>query len=291
MKISQRKMQTAVKNIPEMYAPSTSPDLKLFVYDFKMTEDTVKTKVKLSMNMLSFLQIGRKQVHFADTAVAVNKSQSLLIKNGNCLWTELLDTEEVYFCKLFFFSNEKLLAFLQKHQIDHKPLTEERPWFAIGNDDFISSYLDTLSTISRTPSQYRMEMLTLKLEEILLYLIGRYGDAFKGFLHSLISENVSNFKQVVESNAYSGLRTEELAFLCNMSLSTFKRHFVKTYNQPPGKWLRETRLQKAKEMLEQGEAKPSEIFYQLGYNNLSNFSAAFKARFGFAPKDACCSVD
>ena len=95
-----------IENIPEIYIKDNQKKLDLFVYDFKMTNDVVKSKVNLGMNMFSFLQVGKKQVHFARTTVAVNKDQSLLLKKGNWLWTELLDTETIYYCKLFFFSEK-----------------------------------------------------------------------------------------------------------------------------------------------------------------------------------------
>jgi hypothetical protein len=53
------------------------------------------------MNMFSFLQVGKKQVHFADTSITLNSKQSLLLKR-KLAWTELLDTEAIYYCKLFF---------------------------------------------------------------------------------------------------------------------------------------------------------------------------------------------
>ena len=89
----------------------------------------------------------------------------------------------------------------------------------------------------------------------------------------------------MESNVYSNLRLEEIAFLCNMSLSTFKRHFTSEYNEAPGKWLKDKRLQKAKELLQEGQLKASDIYLEIGYNNLSNFSIAFKNKFGISPKD------
>ena len=58
------------------------------------------------MNMFSFLQVGKKQVHFANNPISINKKQSLLLKKGNWLWTELLDIEAIYYCKLFFFTKE-----------------------------------------------------------------------------------------------------------------------------------------------------------------------------------------
>lgn len=65
-----------------------------------------------------------------------------------------------------------------------------------------------------------------------------------------------------------------------MSLSTFKRNFINEYATSPGKWLQNQRLQKAKETWEKGNLKPPEIYLDLGYNNLSNFSFAFKNKFG-----------
>ena len=73
----------SIENIPEVYIIDKKKSPELFVYDFKMTSDVVKSKVNLGMNMFSFLQIGKKQVHFAGTSVAVNKDQSLLLKKGN----------------------------------------------------------------------------------------------------------------------------------------------------------------------------------------------------------------
>lgn len=105
----------SIENIPEIYIDTNKQSPELLVYDFKMTTDVVKSKVNLSMNMFSFLQVGKKQVHFAGTAVAVNKDQSLLLKKGNWLWTELLEAETIYYCKLFFFSENKLKEFLKKH--------------------------------------------------------------------------------------------------------------------------------------------------------------------------------
>jgi len=36
-------------------------------------------------------------------------------------------------------------------------------------------------------------------------------------------------------------------------------------------------------ILEKGELKPSDIYLDFGYNNLSNFSIAFKNKFGKSP--------
>ncbi|WP_452231226.1 helix-turn-helix domain-containing protein [Lacinutrix sp. MEBiC02404] len=274
-----------IENIPEIFIKEKKESLDLFVYDFKMTTDVVKSKVNLGMNMFSFLQVGKKQVHFAGNAVAVNKDQSLLLKKGNWLWTELLDTEAIYYCKLFFFSENKLTDFLSKYTNNIKPQKEDVPYFVIENDDYIAAFISSLSSSTFIDHSYSNALLSLKFEEIMLYMLNKYGDKFEYYLHSLISKEVSLFKNTVESNVYSNLKLEEIAFLCNMSLSTFKRHFTNEYKEPPGKWLQDKRLQKAKELLQGGDLKASDIYLDIGYNNLSNFSVAFKNKFGISPTD------
>ncbi len=274
-----------IENIPQVYLADKSHTPDLFIYDFRMTSDVVKTKVNLGMHMFSFLQVGKKQIHFADTSVLVDNSQSLLIKQGNSLWTELLDNEDIYCCKLLFFSEKRLQDFLNHHLQGRKKPTETTPYFVIENDAYLLSYLNTLSTIA-TPSPASMaELLSVKFDELLLYLTNKYKTVFENYLLSLVSQEVSSFKKTVEQNVYSPLSLGEISFLCNMSLSTFKRHFINEYNATPGKWLREQRLVKAKELLAKGDKKSSDIYHELGYSNLSNFSSAFKNKFGMSPTE------
>jgi len=275
----------SIENIPEIYLKKDEPIQDVLVYDFKMTTDVVKSKVNLSMNMFSFLQIGKKQVHFADASVMVNKEQSLLIRKGNWLWTELLDNDNIYYCKLLFFSEDRLKAFLERYTHKQECLKDEIPFFVIENDDYIASYLDSLSRMSAIPSSLNDNLLSVKFEEIMLYLTAKYGQKFELYLHSLISKEISPFKKIIESNVYSNLKLEEIAFLCHMSLSTFKRNFIAEYNESPGKWLQDKRLQRAKELLQDGNLKASDIYLDFGYSNLSNFSIAFKNKFGISPAE------
>ncbi|MCW5961586.1 MAG: helix-turn-helix transcriptional regulator [Pyrinomonadaceae bacterium] len=271
-------------NIPEIFLTEKNENRDLFVYDFKMTNDVFKSKVNLEMNMFSFLQVGRKQVHFAGTSVAVNKDQSLLLKKGNWLWTELLDTEAVYYCKLLFFSEKILREFLKKHTESKEVRKKRSPYFIIRNDAYIASYIDSLTIINRTSAVSIENLLAVKFEELMLYLLQKYGRKFESYLNSLIVSKSSPFKKIVESKIHSNLKLEEIAFLCNMSLSTFKRHFIREFKMSPGKWIQNERLQKAKEMLEKGK-KPSEVYFNFGYSDLSNFSIAFKNKFGISPKE------
>lgn len=274
-----------IQNFPEIFLPSNLKSPELFVYDYKMTDDVVNVKANLNLNLFSFLQTGHKKVNFANTCVEVNKNQSILIKSGNRLFTELLTDQEIYFCKLFFFSQKRVEEYLEKHKKQYTVCkTNSQPYFIIENDNYIKTFINSLSSIMQFNSDDIPNLLEVKLDEILLYLTYKYKEDFIDFLQSLIQvESKSNFKRITESNLNSNLKLEEIAFLCNQSLSTFKRHFISEYKESPGKYLKQKRLQLAKEILEKGKEKPSEIFHYFGYNNLSNFSIAFKNEFKISP--------
>lgn len=275
----------AIENIPDSLVEGSGAMPDLYVYDLKMAQNVFNSKVQLSLHMFSFLRRCRKQVHFPSASVAVNESQSLLIKSGNCIWSELLDNDDAYYCKLLFFSDQKLSAFLAKAGIPKSPANTSGPCFTIENDAYIHAYLDSLSMIVNGSSGLPEKLLAVKFEELMVYLIGKYGRDFELYLHSLVDREASGFRSILESNVNSNLSLEDIAFLCHMSLSTFKRYFIREYRTSPGKWFRERRLQKAHEILAEGKLTSSDIYIQFGYNNLSNFSAAFKNRFGKYPTE------
>lgn len=279
-----------ILNIPESYLPPASPQPELLFHDFRMTEDVIKSKVQLSMHMFSFLRTGRKVVHIEDAFVNVNTEQSLLIRTGNALWTELPDTGDIYCCKLLFFSDAVLQRFLNQHPDAGTTVEDSVPYFIIANDAYLQAYIQTLETMAMIDPARQSELLELKFNEILLYLRTKYGSSFISFLHSLAASSTPGFRQIVEKHVHTALKVREIAFLCNMSLSTFKRHFIETYGQAPGQWYKSRRLESARALLMNGSHKPSDIYLDFGYNNLSNFSAAFKTRFGLSPRDACRHV-
>lgn len=202
--------------------------------------------------------------------------------------TELLNKNTVYFCKLLFFSQKKIEDFLQKHtdsfSLPNIRIEKDVPFFVIENDQYIKSFIQSLCCIQQMKDGIAENLLVVKFEEIMLYLLHKYQEIFVQYLGSLVSSaNYSSFRKTVDLYTYSNLRLEEIAFLCNMSLSTFKRHFINEYQVPPGKWLLQKRLIKAKEILRKGLRKPSDIYADSGYNNFSNFCTAFKNEFGYSP--------
>lgn len=80
------------------------------------------------------------------------------------------------------------------------------------------------------------------------------------------------------------LEIASLAARCGVSRQYLYRVFIRTFGVSPGDALRNRRLNAAyRELIEHPECSASEICYRCGFNDLSYFYRAFRARFGCAP--------
>ncbi|GEP49476.1 hypothetical protein FNO01nite_01480 [Flavobacterium noncentrifugens] len=78
---------------------------------------------------------------------------------------------------------------------------------------------------------------------------------------------------------------KRFAFLTGRSLSAFKRDFVGIFNDTPNRWLVKKRLEEAHFRISKKHQKATDIYLDLGFEDLSHFSFAFRKKFGFNPTD------
>jgi len=79
--------------------------------------------------------------------------------------------------------------------------------------------------------------------------------------------------------------TFHLARKMNLSESQIYRKLKAITGKSTAVFIRSVRLQKAKELLQTSDKSISEIAYEVGFNDPSWFSRAFKEEFGYAPSD------
>jgi AraC-like DNA-binding protein len=89
----------------------------------------------------------------------------------------------------------------------------------------------------------------------------------------------------MEKNFMFNLPLEKFGYLTGRSLTTFKRDFQKAFNATPQLWLTQKRLELAHYQFVEKKKKPVDVCYEVGFENLSHFSFAFKKHFGYAPTD------
>lgn len=271
-----RIMSSVIHTLPEDFHIGAA-DTAIFFYT--NSRPSVKNKVVFTKNLLCIVQHGEKEVHNAAGKEVISNNEMLLLPAGSTLMSERTPDDQ-YEAILIFFGNKTLTDFCVRHKIVFK---EKEPIsnFKISQDAFLKNFCHSLHLLKQ---RGHTEMDAFKIQEILGYISTSTPGLFAHFTAQALSGRSGiKLKQVVEKNLHKGLTTEELAFLCDMSVSTFKRHFAGLYKMPPKKYFLQQKMEQAKLLLSLKQ-RPSEIYSDLGYENLSAFSTEFKKHFGMSPK-------
>ncbi|MDO9377012.1 MAG: helix-turn-helix domain-containing protein [Ferruginibacter sp.] len=94
-----------------------------------------------------------------------------------------------------------------------------------------------------------------------------------------------DLQSYMEKNFMFNLPLEKFGYLTGRSLTTFKRDFGKIFEVTPQRWLTQKRLELAHYHFIENKRKPIDVCYEVGFENLSHFSYAFKKYFGYPPTD------
>lgn len=112
--------------------------------------------------------------------------------------------------------------------------------------------------------------------------------ASSSFAHSsrsTESRRVQKVKEYINENYNKPLTLAEMAALVGMSPVAFSRFFRVRTGRTLSDYIIDIRLGFAARMLVDSTKNVSEICYECGFNNLSNFNRTFKAKKGFTPRD------
>lgn len=243
------------------------------------------------MNAISLVISGEKTMHFANQTVKIKDGEFHFLSAGNCVVTMELPKTKPLESILIFFTHESLADFYIKYDKKIKSLRNATPthteaYIAFKKDTFILHVIESLRSRLKQGVSISPEMKQIKFEEILLYLLETAPKKILSFQSSVPKHTAEvMLRKTVETNFTNKVSVEDLAFLCNMSMSTFKRKFAQVYQTSPRKWLLQKRMELAKNLMERYHERPSEIYFKIGYENHSSFSHAYKQYFGKAPKD------
>jgi len=87
----------------------------------------------------------------------------------------------------------------------------------------------------------------------------------------------------MNKNFHFNVELNRFAYLTGRSLATFKRDFEKIFHMSPSRWLLQRRLREAHYMIKEKGKAASDVYLELGFEDLSHFSFAFKKAYGVAP--------
>ena len=137
----------------------------------------------------------------------------------------------------------------------------------------------------------KAELLT-RIEQLILLRKKMLSKFEKTGINKLLNKNVKNSKAtflnkvitiIHENITKSDFSPEQLAHKLNFSESQLYRKLKATSGKSTVLFIRSIRLQKGRELIKTTDKTISEVAYDVGFNDPSYFSRAFKKEFGDAP--------
>jgi len=213
-------------------------------------------------------------------------NEAVLLKCGNHFLDLLRETDDDQIEVIVFHLPPDILKrlyigdlpkIIQKH-------SNSKSSQVIVSSDLIAKFIESLEFYFQNPSLVNNDLLELKIKELILLLIqSKNIDSVIELVADLYSTNAVQVREVIELHLFSNLKINELAKLCNLSTSSFKREFKKEFNDSPTNYINNRRLDKAKELLLITNLSVSEIAFEIGFKDSFYFTRLFRKLFGVPP--------
>lgn len=263
----------------EYQAKYITDDIKLSCYEDKF----FKSDIMFDHHMLVWFISGETKIVQADATYYFKKGDIFLIpRNQLATIINYPKDGQPHKTVVMHLSTEKLRDFYANLNTKPKAI-ESHKIHSYSNHPLLESCLASLLPY------FSMETLpediaSLKIKEAISIL--RSID--KG-----IDDVLANFEEpgkidlagYMEKNFMFNLPLEKFGYLTGRSLTTFKRDFSKAFHTTPQRWLTQKRLELAHYQFIEKKKKPIDVCYEVGFENLSHFSHAFKKQFGYSPTE------
>lgn len=273
-----------VRSRPQIYNQLVCREL-LFVH-YKCPMEVNKQDSWSHYNYIQYILSGKKAYHTPDRTWLMKGGDAFFVKKGACITEKFF--EEPLCIMTFFIPDSYLQSFAHENnslrQAGRPELPKNKLLIPLQVNNIMTAYFDSLIPYFYSETKPSEHLLELKFRELLLTILDDpENDELKTYVLHLLSPHHESFRQVMETNCLYNLSLQDYAKLLNLSLSSFKRHFISVYKITPGQWLQEQKLNHAYHLLVSTDKPITEISFESGFENSTHFSHLFKKRFGLSP--------
>lgn len=261
----------------EYTARYITDDIKLSSYEDKF----FKSDIMFDHHMLIWFISGETKIVQSDASYYFKAGDIFLIpRNRLATIINYPKNDQPHKTVVMHLSTARLRNFYSKLNIQPRPL-DSPGILCYNNHPLLRSCLSSLIPYFEM-SEIPEEIASLKITEA-LSILRSIDQSVDSILVNFEEPGKIDLTDYMEKNFVFNLPLEKFGYLTGRSLTTFKRDFKRAFNTTPQRWLTQKRLELAHYHLSQRKLKPIEVCYEVGFENLSHFSFAFKKQFGYSP--------
>lgn len=255
-----------------------TPDIKLSEFKGKV----FKTEVVFEYHILVWFISGETKIIQADAAYTFNAGDIFLIPR-NHLTTVINYPKDglPHKAVAMILTKERLKDFYSRHPANGKIQLHPKV-YRFSKHPLLESCLASLVPYFNLGENLPPNIAAIKIEEA-ISILRSIDISVDGLLADFEEPGKINLPDFMERHFMFNMTMDRFGYLTGRSLATFRRDFKKTYNTTPQKWLTEKRLQLAHYEMVEKQRKPIDVYFEVGFENLSHFSYAFKKQYGYAP--------
>ncbi len=174
---------------------------------------------------------------------------------------------------------EKLAAFARENSNSENPLFISLTHRTMLKELFEIKENDPLSQIRRLSNVIHL------IEKLLHSFLRQEQATLPRTVKKNDLESMQHVEQILSSRLEGFPSLESLAHEVFMSTSKLKNLFKQVYGHTLYDYYNKNRLQRAKELLINGQCSIKQAGSEIGFSNLSHFAKAFRKEFGILPRD------
>jgi len=186
------------------------------------------------------------------------------------------------------FDQAFLRGFLEKHPVSTTRPDTNKAFIPLHQTNKVPAFLQTLMPYYQGEGKMDETVSQIKREELLQILL-ETNPGLDNILFDFGQPEKIDLEAFMNHHYKFNVRLERFAYLTGRSLSTFKRDFHAIFRTTPSQWLLQKRLQEAYFLLQREHRKASDIYLDLGFENFSHFSFAFKKHFHKTPGEVAAA--
>jgi AraC-like DNA-binding protein len=233
-----------------------------------------------------FLYVAKGSILFFDGSkrYTLKAGECGVARKNNLAKFVVDDGKERFEPVLFCFDEPFLQQFQKKYKTKITVLKTKDILVKVRNTEMIEDFISSLKPYYKGVMQLDEAFEDLKYEELLIILLKNQPELSDLFFDFGKPHKIS-LEAFMNRNYTFNVSLQRFAFLTGRSLSAFKRDFKAIFNETPSRWLVKKRLEEAYYLIHKKNEKPSNIYIDLGFEDLSHFSLAFKKLFKLTPTE------
>ena len=253
-------------------------DIKLSCFEDKLFKD----EALFDHHMLVWFISGETKIIQADTTRIFGAGDTFLIpRNQLATFINYPKDGLPHKSVVMHLTVDRLKEFYAKNKVDIKPSYQSRV-LSFDRHPLLESCLASLIPYFELKEQLPERIAAIKIEEA-INILRIIDPEIDHLLANFEEPGKINLVDFMEKNFMFNMTMDKFGYLTGRSLTTFKRDFKKSFDCTPQKWLTQKRLELAHYQIRERKRKPSEVYWEVGFENLSHFTSAFKSHFGYSP--------